>query len=82
MAWKILVRALLSLLFKDILLTWLDFFFNELIFSTRSTGLGGIMLKNTRIRDARNGQFVKDGTEKRRPATTVKVTVKKPTKKK
>lgn len=31
----------------------------------------------SRIRDAKNGQFVKKGTEKRRPATTVKETIKK-----
>ena len=30
----------------------------------------------TRVRDARNGQFLPKGTDKRRPATTVKETVK------
>lgn len=29
----------------------------------------------TRIRDAKTGQFLKKGTEKKRPATTVKETV-------
>jgi hypothetical protein len=30
-----------------------------------------------RVRDAKNGRFVKKGTEVRRPATTVKETIKK-----
>lgn len=30
----------------------------------------------TRVRDAKNGQFLPKGTDKRRPATTVKETVK------
>ena len=30
-----------------------------------------------RVRDAKNGQFLPKGTEKRRPATTVKETIKK-----
>lgn len=33
--------------------------------------------KPYRVRDAKNGQFLKHGTEKRRPATTVKETIKK-----
>lgn len=32
--------------------------------------------KKTRIRDAKTGRFVPKGTEKRRPSTTVKETVK------
>ena len=36
------------------------------------------MAKKSRtvVRDARDGRFVKSGTEKRRPATTVKETIK------
>ena len=30
----------------------------------------------TRVRDARTGQFLHKGTDKRRPATTIKETVK------
>ncbi len=30
----------------------------------------------TRVRDAKTGRFLKKGTDKRRPATTVKETVK------
>jgi hypothetical protein len=33
--------------------------------------------KPYRVRDAKNGRFVPKGTEKRRPATTVKETIKK-----
>ena len=33
--------------------------------------------KNSRVRDARTGRFVKKGEAKRRPATTVKETIKK-----
>ncbi len=33
-----------------------------------------------RTRSARTGRFVKDGTEKRRPATTVRETIKVPNK--
>ena len=36
----------------------------------------------TRIRDAKTGQFVPDGTEKRRPSTTIKDNMKVPPKKK
>ena len=32
--------------------------------------------KSKRTRDARTGQFVPDGTEKRRPSTTVRETIK------
>jgi len=32
---------------------------------------------NFRVRDAKTGKFVPNGTEKRRPATTVKETIKK-----
>ena len=31
---------------------------------------------STRVRDARNGRFLPKGTDKKRPATTVKETVK------
>lgn len=30
----------------------------------------------TRVRDAKNGQFLPEGTDKKRPATTVKETIK------
>lgn len=33
--------------------------------------------KPYRVRDAKTGRFLKKGTEKRRPATTVKETIKK-----
>ena len=33
-----------------------------------------------KTRDARTGRFVKDGTEERRPATTVRETIKMPLK--